>query len=156
MATTPVGAQVHTATNDVICGYETMLDRAEPVIERILTEPTEMNRRHAADPSHRLHALGHSGEDDTSIRGAVYTVAVTLRDWVTGLDEGSLGAVKRGGSRPVASRTVSVAMSKRPSDTARLRPANAAATSAGTKAATSQKYSSLRWLGLSEQLSGCC
>jgi len=73
-----------------------MMERAEPEIEPTLADLTAMHRRHAAALQARLHALGHTGEDDTSFRGTMNTVAVTLRDWVTGLGEGSLDAVERG------------------------------------------------------------
>ena len=98
MATTPQGAlhQVHTATNDVLEGYRTMLERAEPEIKGIISELTAMHARHASDLKARLSTLGHTGEDDTSFRGMMNKVAVTMRDWITGLDEGSLDAVERG------------------------------------------------------------
>lgn len=88
--------QVHTATNDVLEGYRTMLERAEPEIRATISDLTEMHSRHTTDLDARLSAIGHSGDDDTSFRGTVNTVAVTLRDWITGLDEGSLDAVERG------------------------------------------------------------
>ena len=98
MANTPLEAlhQVHTATNDVLTGYETMQDRAEPEIMIILADLTAVHRDHARELAHRLQALGDNGEGDTSLRGTMNTVAVTLRDWVAGLGEGSLDAVERG------------------------------------------------------------
>ena len=98
MADTPKSGlhQALTATNDVLTGYETMLERAEPEIVSILTDLTAMHRRHASALEQRLNALGDSGEDDSSLRGTMNAVVVTLRDWVTDLDEGSLNAVRRG------------------------------------------------------------
>jgi len=98
MANTPLDAlhQVHTATNDVLTGYETMMERAEPEIGPILADLTALHVEHAAALRERLRALGHTGEDDTSFRGTMNSVAVTMRDWITGLDEGSLDAVERG------------------------------------------------------------
>ena len=98
MANTPKSGlhQALTATNDVLTGYETMLERAEPEIVSILTDLTAMHRRHASALEQRLNALGDSGEDDSSLRGTMNAVVVTLRDWVTDLDEGSLNAVQRG------------------------------------------------------------
>lgn len=79
MATTPQDAlhQVHTATNDVLEGYRTMIDRAEPEIQEIVLELTAMHTRHASDLKARLLTLGHTGEDDTSFRGTMNKVAVT-------------------------------------------------------------------------------
>ncbi len=88
--------QTHTATNDVMKGYDTMLERAEPEIRGIISGLANMHRAHAAELETRLAALGDSGECDTSFRGSVNAAAVTLRDCVTGLDEGSLDAVERG------------------------------------------------------------
>jgi len=88
--------QIHTATNDVITGYDTMIERAEPEIRSILTELNAMHLRHAADQETRLSALGDSGQDDDSWRGSLNEAVVTLRDWVTGLDENALEAVQRG------------------------------------------------------------
>ena len=98
MANTPNSGlhQALTATNDVLTGYETMLERAEPEIVSILTDLTAMHRRHASALEQRLNALGDSGEDDSSLRGTMNAVVVTLRDWVTDLDVGSLNAVQRG------------------------------------------------------------
>lgn len=88
--------QVHTATNDVIEGYDTMLERAEPEIVATLADLTELHRRHASEQFRRLEELGQDPDEDTSLRGTMNSVVVTLRDWVTGLGEGSLDAVERG------------------------------------------------------------
>jgi len=98
MVNTPLDAlhQSHTATNDVLNGYDTMLDRAEPEIKPVLTDLAAMHRDHAAALKGRLHALGDDGEGDTSFRGTMNSLAVTMRDWVADLDEGSLDAVQRG------------------------------------------------------------
>jgi uncharacterized protein (TIGR02284 family) len=98
MANTPRDAlhQVHTATNDVLTGYDTMLERAEPEIMPILRELTSMHRNHADALKARLTAFGDSGEDDTSFRGTMNSLAVTMRDWIADLDEDSLNTVKRG------------------------------------------------------------
>jgi hypothetical protein len=98
MVTTPRNAlhDVHTATNDVLTGYETMLDRAEPEIVPIIADLTTLHRKHAIDLEDRLHQLGEDGKGDKSLQGTLNSVAVTLRDWVTGLDKGTLDAVERG------------------------------------------------------------
>lgn len=98
MANTPKSGlhQALTATNDVLTGYKTMLERAEPEIVPILTDLTSMHKRYASALEQRLNALGDTGEDDSSLRGTMNAVVVTLRDWVADLDEGSLDAVQRG------------------------------------------------------------
>jgi hypothetical protein len=98
MPNTPRDAlhQVHTATNDVLTGYDTMMKRAEPEIMPILRDLTSMHRDHAAALKAHLAVLGESGEGDTSFRGTMNSLAVTMRDWVADLDEDSLNAVRRG------------------------------------------------------------
>ncbi len=88
--------QVHTATNDVLEGYETMLKRAEPEIVGVISDLTALHKRHATAQSRRLRELGQDDDDDSSLQGTINSVAVTMRDWVTGLDKGSLDAVQRG------------------------------------------------------------
>ena len=73
-----------------------MLGRAEPEIETIIAELTLLHRAHAAALEDRLNDLGASGQGDASLRGTMNTVAVTVRDWISGLGEGSLEAVERG------------------------------------------------------------
>ena len=87
---------VHTATNDVLEGYATMLGRAEPEIVGIVGDLKAMHERHAEAQRELLARMGQDDEEDTSLRGTMNTVAVTVRDWITGLDEGSLSAVERG------------------------------------------------------------
>ncbi|PWK52760.1 DUF2383 domain-containing protein [Silicimonas algicola] len=88
--------QTLTATNDVLQGYDTMLPRADAEIAGVIAELTTMHRRHANALEQRLAALGESGEDDGSLQGTMNAAVVTLRDWITGLDESSLDAVLRG------------------------------------------------------------
>ncbi len=88
--------QTLTATNDVLQGYDAMLARAKADIVGVIADLTTMHRRHASALEQRLATLGESGEDDESLQGTMNAAVVTLRDWITGLDEGSLDAVRRG------------------------------------------------------------
>ncbi len=88
--------QIHTATNDVLEGYKTMLDRAEPEIQPVLSDLRSMHERHAADQKIHLDRLGEASANDESWRGTMNKAAVTMRDWVSDLDRDSLSAVRRG------------------------------------------------------------
>lgn len=90
--------EVHIATNDVLTGYKTMLERAGPEIQPIIAELTPIHGKHAAALEARLSALGDGGKLDSALCRTTNTGAVTMRDWIAGLDEGSLDAVERGES----------------------------------------------------------
>ena len=98
MTNTPTAGlhQTLTATNDVLQGYDTMLARAKAEIVSVIADLTTMHRRHANALEQRLATLDESGDDDESLQGTMNAAVVTLRDWLTGLDESSLDAVRRG------------------------------------------------------------
>jgi len=87
---------VHTATQDVLKGYRTMLERAEPEIRPTVQALTDLHHRHAQEQEREIHRLGESAGDDTSFQGTVNKAAVIVRDWVTGLDRDALSAVRQG------------------------------------------------------------
>ena len=87
---------VHTATQDVLKGYRTMLERAEPEIRPTVQALTDLHSRHAQEQEREMHRLGESTADDTSFQGTVNKAAVIVRDWVTGLDRDALSAVRQG------------------------------------------------------------
>ena len=87
--------QVNSSIQDVLAGYETLKDRAEPEIMNVARDMDALHRRHAGEIAARLAALGED-TDDATIRGTVNKVATTLRDWVGSLDEDALSFVKQG------------------------------------------------------------
>jgi len=87
---------VHTSTQDVLKGFRTMLERAEPEIRPTVQALTDLHSRHAQEQEREMHRLGESGADDTSFQGSANMAAVIVRDWVTGLDRNSLSAVRQG------------------------------------------------------------
>lgn len=88
--------RVHTGTKDVLAGYETLEDRAEPEIQSVVQDLKSMHQRHASDLERRLASLGEPSDDGKSIQGTVNQATVTLRDWVTTLDEDALSFVRDG------------------------------------------------------------
>jgi len=98
MADTSIQAlhKVHTATNDVLARYVTVIDRAQPRMVPVIADLAALHRVHAAALQAHLHTLGHDGQNDTLLRGKVHTVAVTVRDSAAGLEEGTLTSVERG------------------------------------------------------------
>lgn len=87
---------IHTATNDILSGYDTMVERAEPEILPTVRDLQRMHREHAAAQANWLSRFAESGEDDESFQGSVNQAVVTIRDWITGLDENALSAVRDG------------------------------------------------------------
>ena len=87
--------QVNSGIQDVLSGYETLKDRAEPEIMDVARDMDALHRRHAGEVVVRLTALGED-TDDATIRGTVNKVATTLRDWVGSLDKDALSFVRQG------------------------------------------------------------
>ncbi len=87
---------VHTATNDILEGYDAMLERAEPEIEGIISDAKEMHERHAAEQREHLLRLGEDTEGDASLQGTMNKAVVTARDWVSDLDGDALSSVRKG------------------------------------------------------------
>ncbi|WP_237065250.1 DUF2383 domain-containing protein [Loktanella sp. M215] len=85
---------IHAATNDVLAGYETMLDRADPDILPIIEDLSNLHRCHAMEQEDALQGLQDTGDGDATVRGTVNKAVVTLRDWVAGLDADALPAVR--------------------------------------------------------------
>ncbi len=86
---------VNAGIHDVLSGYETLEERAEPEIMGIARELDALHTRHAAEIAARLAAHGEDADDGT-IRGTVNKVATTLRDWAGSLDADALSFVRRG------------------------------------------------------------
>ena len=87
--------QVNSGIQDVLSGYETLKNRADPEIMDTAREMDELHRRHASEIAARLRAHGED-TDDSTIRGTVNKVATTLRDWAGGLDKDALSFVRQG------------------------------------------------------------
>jgi hypothetical protein len=87
---------VHTATNDALKGYREMEARAKPDIQAIIRRLSEMHQRHASAQEAELALLRDAGHDDSSLQGTVNKVVVILRDWIAGLDQDALPAVRDG------------------------------------------------------------
>ena len=88
--------EIHTATNDVLKGYREMTARAEPEIESVIRQLTDMHSLHATEQESELARLRQSGKDDSSIQGTVNKAVVVLRDWVSHLNSDVLPAVRQG------------------------------------------------------------
>lgn len=73
--------QVQTGIEDVLAGYDTMMDRAEPEILPVILDLVSMHQRHASEVGTRLNGLGERSDDEGSMRGTVNQAAVTVRDW---------------------------------------------------------------------------
>jgi hypothetical protein len=91
MTPSPKGAlhQVHTASNDVLEGDKTMLERAETEILGSISDWTAMHTRYSMKLAALLSALGHGSADDRSYRGTLNSAVFIKRVWITGLDKGS-------------------------------------------------------------------
>ena len=97
MADAPITAlhQVNSGILDVLSGYETLKDRADPEILPTAREMEDLHRRHQSDIAARLRAHGEDTDDGT-LRGTVNKVATTLRDWAGSLDRDALSFVRQG------------------------------------------------------------
>lgn len=107
---------VHTAVNDILAGYETMEERAEPEILVTIRNLREMHREHAAEIVQRLAELGETTGDDASFRGSVNKAVVTMRDWVSDLDADTLPFVRDGEERLLGIYEEAIAESERGGD----------------------------------------
>ena len=91
--------QVQTGIKDVLAGYETLADRAEPEILPIVGDLKSMHYRHLADLEARLGRSGQQADDGASLRGSVNKAVVALRDWMSTLDRNALSFVRDGEER---------------------------------------------------------
>ena len=87
--------QVNSGIQDVLSGFETLKERAEPEIMGVANELDALHRRHAAEIQARLAAMGED-TDDATIRGAVNKAVTTMRDWLGTLDADALSFVRQG------------------------------------------------------------
>ncbi len=87
---------IHTATNDVLAGYGTMRERADPEISPVINSLNDLHRRHAVEQEKAIRTLQDTGEDDESFCGIVNKTVVTVRDWIAGLDVNALLAIRQG------------------------------------------------------------
>ncbi|MCF7701709.1 DUF2383 domain-containing protein [Loktanella sp. M215] len=71
---------IHTASNDILSGYDTMVERAEPEILPIIEDLQRMHRHHATQLENWLERFSETGVDDDSFRGTVNQAVVTIRD----------------------------------------------------------------------------
>lgn len=101
MSDTPRAAlhQARTGITDVLEGYETLADRAEPQIRPVIDDLRTLHQRHATDLDRRLSGLGEATDAHASIQGTVNKVVVTLRDWVSTLDDDVLAFIRDGEER---------------------------------------------------------
>ena len=86
---------VNSGIHDVLDGYATLKDRAEPEIMGIARDLEDLHRRHQSEIAARLRAHGEDTDDGT-VRGTVNKVVTTLRDWVGSLDADALSFVRKG------------------------------------------------------------
>lgn len=87
---------IHTATNDVLQGYREMTARAEPEIQSVIRQLTDMHQQHASEQEFELARLRDSGKDDSSFQGTINKAVVIMRDWVSQLNHDVLPAVRQG------------------------------------------------------------
>jgi uncharacterized protein (TIGR02284 family) len=87
---------IHTATNDVLKGFREMSTRAEPEIQPVIRQLTDMHEQHAAEQASALARLRAEVRDDSSLQGTVNKVVVIVRDWLSDLDRDVLPAVRQG------------------------------------------------------------
>lgn len=90
---------VQTAIKDVLAGYDTLEERAEPEILPIVRKLKDMHHRHSTDIARHLTDLGEHADDEASIRGSVNKAVVAMRDWVSDLDADALSFVRDGEER---------------------------------------------------------
>ncbi len=90
--------QVNSGIQDVLKGYETLKERAEPAIAGIVDDLDAMHRRHAAEIGARLVAYGENA-DDATLRGTFNQALTTVRDWVGDMGEDALSFIRTGEQR---------------------------------------------------------
>lgn len=98
LTTTAIDAlqHVHTATNDVLEGYHTMAERAQPDLRPVIHRLIVLHERQAAEQAALLRLSAEGEVGDTSLQATVNKAVVILRDWFTDLDRDALPAVRQG------------------------------------------------------------
>lgn len=95
-AATAALQQVHTATNDVLEGYQEMASRAQPDVRPVIDQLVALHQRHAGAQAALLTPRPGADVGDTSLQGTVNKAVVIVRDWFTDIDRGTLPAVRKG------------------------------------------------------------
>lgn len=93
---------------DVIRGYDTMRERAEPDLAPFVERLYAMHQSHAAAIAVHLEKMGGRPEDAGSMMGAVHVAVATARDWFGALDASARDEIIRGEERLVDSYTTAI------------------------------------------------
>jgi uncharacterized protein (TIGR02284 family) len=105
---------------DVIRGYDTMKDRAEPDLAPLVDRLHAMHRSHAAGIAEYLERMGGRPENAGSMMGAVHVAVATARDWFGALDASAREEILRGEDRLADSYTKAIAAVQGDPDLSRL------------------------------------
>ena len=89
-------AHLHTRLRDVIAGYESLEERAEPEVASFARRMLALHRRHAGALSGMLKAMGCEASPSGSFMAVVQSGVIALRDWLGDLDEEVLPRVAEG------------------------------------------------------------
>ena len=93
---------------DVIKGYETMEERAEPDLRPAVERLHALHAAHCTALMEHLQAMGGRPEDAGSMMGAVHTAVATARDWFGALDGSALDSILDGEKRLIDSYTTAL------------------------------------------------
>ncbi|SHF98621.1 protein of unknown function [Loktanella atrilutea] len=84
---------IHTATNNVLAGYATMLVRADPEILPIVKDLSNLHRCHATEQKEALRRLWDTEDGDRTLRATATTAVAKFQDWGAGVDVDALAAL---------------------------------------------------------------
>lgn len=95
---------------DVIKGYETMRERAEPDLLSAVERLHALHAAHCTALMNHLAAMGGNPGDTGSVMGAVHTAVATARDWFGALDGAALDGILDGERRLIESYTTALSV----------------------------------------------
>lgn len=94
---------IATDLSDVLAGYETMLEKADPELVPMITSLHDLHKKHLVVLLNLLTERGESPEDIGSSMGSVHKFVATARDWIGSLDASSRQSILDGEKRVLES-----------------------------------------------------
>ncbi|MCE6949717.1 PA2169 family four-helix-bundle protein [Cereibacter sphaeroides] len=113
-------AALHDRTIDVLAGFETMVDKAEPDFRPLAERFRGLHQRHAGQIAALLAAAGREADADGTFMSTVNRAVVSMRSLVDDIDEDILKQVESGEQHVVDAFDEALAQPQSPEAKGRL------------------------------------
>ncbi|MBZ4689651.1 MAG: hypothetical protein JG765_902 [Cereibacter sp.] len=111
---------LHTRSVDVLAGFETMVEKAEPAFRPIAERFRSLHQRQIAEIAAMLTAAGRQPDADGSFMSTVNRAVVSVRAFVDEIDADVLGQVQSGEQHVLDAYADALDRPQTPANAARL------------------------------------